>query len=138
MRIVLGKSPKIPGKSPKEPDVSMLAEVQDKLWEAVPPRRRDNRKSYFAFVAEELGWNPRRVRAYFHGEVRRIDPVEIEALNQRIERAKAEEKRHGEESYEIRESLGVVRQRGALDGGSPQRVRDEMAPPRGVVPRSDR
>lgn len=136
MPVVVGKPPKNSGKSPKERNVSTLAEVQDKIWEAVPPRRHDNRKSYFLFVAEQLGWTPRRVRAYFHDEVRRIDLDEIKTLNRRIADLKAAENRHEEETHAIRESLDTRKPRLSLDGGPPQGQSGEVASSSRVVPGS--
>ncbi|MBS0219163.1 MAG: hypothetical protein JSR91_00325 [Proteobacteria bacterium] len=116
MPFVLGKSPKNPGKLPKENDVTALSEFQDMIWEAVPPRRHDNRKSYFAFVAEQLSWTPRRVRAFFHGEARTIRPKEWTSLNQRLDALKAAERRHEEDAHDLHQAYRDARESRALVG----------------------
>lgn len=79
------------GTSPKllEARVSVHAEAQDRLFDAFPRRRGENLKAWFPRVARELngmarsaGWagvhiTPRRVRALWNLEARRIDAVEI-------------------------------------------------------------
>lgn len=125
------------GISPKsvESRVSVQFELKAKLWDAVPMRPEENLKSWFVRAARDLDWSPRRVRAWWNGEARRIDYFEIETLNQRIERAKAAERRHQEHTNEIRKSMEMGSSRSALDGRPEQRMRDEMAEDRGVVPR---
>jgi hypothetical protein len=101
MAFVLGKSPKSAGNPPKEGSVTALSEFQDKVWQVLPPRRHDNRKSYFQFVAEQLEWKPRRVRAFFHGEARTIRAEELVAITRRLDALKEAEARHREEIHEI-------------------------------------
>lgn len=126
------------GISPKsvESRVSVQFELQAKLWDAVPMRPGENLKSWFPRAANALGWSPRRVRAWWNGEARRIDHFEIETLNQRIESAKAAERRHQEHTNAIRKSMETGSGRSPLDGREAHRMGGEMAEGRGVVPRS--
>lgn len=126
------------GISPKsvESRVSVQSDAHEMLWLAVPRQRGENLKAWFIRAGCELCWRPRRVRAYWNREVRRVDYIEIETLNQRIESAKAAEKRHQEHANEIRQSLEMGSSRRALDGRQAQRVRDEVEKAGGVVPRS--
>jgi hypothetical protein len=90
----MAKRSGIPPKS-VESRVSMKVEAQDKLWGAVPRLKGENLKAWFPRVASEfnriarqagykdLSWGPRRVRAYWNGEARRIDHLEIRVLELR-------------------------------------------------------
>lgn len=120
-----------------ETNVSAQAEAKGKLWDAVPMRPDENLKAWFPRAARELGWSARRVRAFWNDEVRRVDYLEIVTLNRRIASAKAAENRHQEHANAIRQSMEMGSAHSALDGGSPRGLRDEMAPDRGMVPRSD-
>lgn len=114
------------GISPKsvESSVSVQAEAKVKLWDAVPMQAGENLKAWFLRAARELGWTPRRVRAFWNDEVRRVEYLEIVTLNQRIASAKAAENRHQEHTNEIRKSMGMGSSRITLDGGQAQRLRD--------------
>jgi hypothetical protein len=84
------------GVLPKESGVIAHAELQQKLWAAVPMRPGENLKAWFPRVAAALGWTVRRVRAYWNGEVRRIEYAEIVTLDQRIQQIDAlKEKANG-------------------------------------------
>jgi hypothetical protein len=90
----MAKRSGIPPKS-VESRVSIKVEAQDKLWGAFPRLKGENLKSWFPRVAREfnstarkagykdLSWGPRRVRAYWNGEARRIDHLEIRVLELR-------------------------------------------------------
>lgn len=72
------------GKLPKEKGMgaSEATEMSEMIWEIIPRRRIDTARSYFGYAATKLrkveealfgdvrAWNARRVRAYFHDEVR--------------------------------------------------------------------
>jgi len=116
--------------------VSVQADAKLKLWDAVPMEAGENLKAWFLRAARSLGWTPRRVRALWNGEARRIDYLEIETLNQRIERAKAAERRHQEHANAIRESMEMGSTRRPLDGRQAQHMGDAVAEDRGVVSRS--
>lgn len=130
---------KVSGIPPKivEPQVSELAEAQGLLWDAVPRRRGENLKAWYVRAASDLGWNARRVRAYWNGEVRTVRHREIKTLNQRIDSAKAATQAAREHSNAIKESLGATVARGSLDGRAPHGVRGDVEPSRRVVSGSD-
>lgn len=98
------------GKLPKDPKMSVTAEARELLWQAVPPRSHDTKRSWFAQAARLLGWRERRVRAIFHCEARVITADEWRTLNQRIDALKAAERRHEREADELRETLRMARE----------------------------
>lgn len=126
------------GVSPKsvESGVLVQAELQEKLWSAVPMHPGENLKAWFPRVASKLGWTARRVRAFWNGEARRIDYAEIVTLNRRIEALKAAEQRHQELAHEIRRSLALGSERIALDGEPDQQHDDAPSAAGRMVPRS--
>ncbi len=77
-----------------ESKVSVQAEAKNKLWDAVPMMVGENLKSWFpraarvltqralaaGFKSEDIKWTPRRVRALYNNEARRIDHLEIKLL----------------------------------------------------------
>lgn len=83
------------GGSPKEKTVSVQSEARQLLWDAVPQRLGDNRKSWIAHAAHVLGWTPRRVRAVWHQEARVISVQEMRDLERRYaaRQQSAEERR---------------------------------------------
>lgn len=129
----LGIPPKIVERS-----VLAQAELQEKLWAAVPPRPGEPLKTWYWRAGFVLRWTPRRVRAFWNGEARRIDHFEIVTLDRRINALKAEERHHKEDSNAIRESMEVGSGRGTGDGRATQQAGDVVAQGCGVVPRQDR
>lgn len=108
--------------------MTVLSETQDRLFAAFPRRRGENLKAWFPRVARELngmareaGWTgvtitPRRVRALWNLEARRIDAVEMRLfeLAERVLRLEqAAEKRRGALN-DIRDEIDALR---SLDGG---------------------
>lgn len=69
------------------------ADLQSKIWAAVPMQPGENLKAYFPRAAGELGWTPRRVRAWWNGEARRIDHIEVVVLETLKGRAQENEQR---------------------------------------------
>jgi hypothetical protein len=61
---------KVSGDLPKEKRMSEVAEMRQMIWDLFPPRIHDTKRSYFEYAARKLNWKARRVRAYFHDEVR--------------------------------------------------------------------
>lgn len=108
---------KVPGIPPKivESEVSELAEAQGLLWDAVPRKRGENLKAWYVRAAAVLEWKPRRVRAYWNGEVRAVRHREIKTLNARIDRAKAAAQAAWEHSNAIRKTLEMGSDRRAVD-----------------------
>ena len=96
-----GISPKGLGGSPKVAPMSSQAEARELLWAAVPQEIGDNRKSWLLRAAHALGWNPRRVRAIWHGEARVITADEWRTLQSRLDALKAAEQRHQEHVHEL-------------------------------------
>lgn len=96
--------PKRSGVSPKNQSVTVQAEVREMLWRAIPPAMHDNKKSWFARAAHELGWKPRRVRAFWHCEARVVRAEEWKTLQERIDAVKAAERRHEEQTDELRKT----------------------------------
>jgi hypothetical protein len=108
----LGIPPKI-----VERRVSVQAEAKGKLWDAVPPMPGEKLYLWFpraaremknaaiaAGVAKEVAqrWTPRRVRAFWNDEARRIDHIEIKVIELRERLNKLQE--------------GAAKRRGATDG----------------------
>lgn len=116
------------GDSPKRQAMSITVEARDLLWAAVPPGIHDNRKSWLARAARLLGWSPRRVRAIWHCEARVITADEWRTLNQRLDALKAAERRHGEQTHELREAYRMAREdlplAGRAAGGMDGRATD--------------
>lgn len=105
------KDSKMVDKHSKERPVSISAEARDLLWQVGgPPRITDNRKSWLARLARELGFGQRRTKAIFYCEARVITADEWRTLNQRLDALKAAERRHGEELNEYRKSAGMAEQ----------------------------
>lgn len=111
-------SPKVLGKSAKGKQMSTQSEARALLWAAVPPEIGDNRKSWLRRASHALGWNPRRVRAIWHCEARVITADEWRTLNQRLDALKAAERRHQEQTDELREAYRAAREDRAVAGGS--------------------
>jgi hypothetical protein len=139
---------KVPGITPKvvESVVSEVADAQDMLWDAVPRRKGENLKAWYVRAADDLtraayalgyrrAWTPRRVRAYWNGEVSVFHNREIKTLNQRIESAKAATQAAKERAHGIRMEMGSDRR--AVDVGQTHGLRGEVEPDRGMVPRPD-
>lgn len=120
-------APKVLGVSPKEM-TTVLSKTQDRLFATFPRKRGENLKAWFPRVARELntmarnaGWEgvtitPRRVRALWHLEARRIDAVEIrlfELAEQLLQLEQAAEKRRGVLN-DIRNEIDALR---SPDGG---------------------
>lgn len=120
--------------------MTVLSETQDRLFAAFPRRRGENLKAWFPRVARELngmareaGWTgvtitPRRVRALWNLEARRIDAVEIrlfELAEQLLQLEQAAEKRRGALN-DIRDEIDALR---SPDGGGSS-VRTGGAPAR--------
>ncbi len=82
--------------------VETSAQVPEMMWRAYPPAVHDNRKSWLARCARAMGWSPRRTKALFYCEARIVTADEWRTLNQRLDALKAAERRHEEESYELR------------------------------------
>lgn len=111
--------------------MSVHAEAQDRLFGAFPRRRGENLKAWFPRVARELnalarvaGYRgvdvtPRRIRAIWNGEARRIDHHEMMMLELR-ERVNALQQKavnaHGELD-QLRARSGANRQGRADLGG---------------------
>jgi uncharacterized small protein (DUF1192 family) len=83
------------GISPKNVERRMLSrvELQKELRQAVPPMPLEPLKNYYPRAAEELGWSTRRVRAWWNGEARRIDHLEMVTIAQLKNQAQENEKR---------------------------------------------
>ena len=109
--------------------VESNAQIPDLMWRAVPPDRHDNRKSWLARVARTLVWKHRRVKALFYCEARVVTADEWRTLNQRLDALKAAERRHQEQTHELREAYRAAREDRAVAGGSAVALRD--APPVG-------
>ena len=88
-------------------EMSAGSEVPQMLWQAFPPDRHDNRKSWLAGVARALGWNQRRVKALFYCEARVVTADEWRELNARLDAAKNREKLNDELRH-LRGSLGAT------------------------------
>lgn len=140
--------PRVSGVIPKvvESVVSEVADAQDMLWDAVPRRKGENLKAWYSRAADDLTkvafalgyrrkWTPRRVRAYWNGEVRVFHNREIRTLNQRIESAKAATQAAKEHANAIRMEVGSGRL--AVDVETTHGMRGEMEPIRGTVSRPD-
>ena len=77
------------------------AEMRTLMWEAFPPRMHDNRKSWFTRIGQALAWNPRRVRAIWHGEARVITAEELLTVQRRVAEQRAALRRIGERHDEL-------------------------------------
>src|SRR4051812_17324234 len=71
-------------------------ELRTELRQAVPPMPLEPMKAYYPRAAGELGWSARRVRAWWNGEARRIDHLEMVTIAQLKQQAIENEKRIGE------------------------------------------
>lgn len=98
--------------------VESNAQIPDLMWRAVPPDRHDNRKSWLARVARTLVWKHRRVKALFYCEARVVTADEWRTLNQRLDALKAAERRHQEQTDELREAYRAAREDRDVAGGS--------------------
>lgn len=108
------------GVSPKEEaSVTAEPEAQARLFDAFPRRRGENLKCWFPRVARELNAlarnaglsgsvTPRRIRAIWHGEARRIDHYEIRML-------------------ELRERLNLLQQKALTAHGELNALAQEVA-----------
>lgn len=86
-------------------EMSSSAQVPDLMWQAFPPARHSNRKSWLTGVARALGWNQRRVKALFYCEARVVTADEWRTLNERLDAAKKRE-RQADELRALTRSLG--------------------------------
>lgn len=93
-------------------------QIPDLLWQAFPPDRHDNRKSWLARVARSLAWKQRRVKALFYLEARVVTASEWQTLQRRIEALKAAELQHQEQSNELREAYRAAGADRAVAGGT--------------------
>ncbi|TBR28683.1 MAG: hypothetical protein EPO10_11780 [Reyranella sp.] len=98
--------------------VESNAQIPDLMWRACPPQRHDNRKSWLVRVARALDWKPRRVKALFYCEARVVTADEWRTLNQRLDALKAAERRHQEQTDELREAYRAAREDRVVAGGS--------------------
>lgn len=103
--------------------MTVLDEAQDKLFETFPRRRGENLKGWFPRVARELnamarnaGWTgvhitPRRVRALWNHEARRIDAVEMRLfeLAERLVRLEQAAEKRRETLNDIHDELEALR-----------------------------
>lgn len=112
----------------KDVEMNTHAEVRSLLWEAVPPRMEDNRKSWLSRAARTMGWGERRTRALFYCEARCVTADEWRQLNQRLDALKAAEKRHQEHTHELRTLLRTARPDRASIGGHPDALGGVAAP----------
>lgn len=80
-------------------------ELQKELRQAVPPMPLEPMKAYYPRAAGELGWSPRRVRAWWNGEARRIDYLEMVTIAQLKQQAIDNGKRIGE----LRDEIAALR-----------------------------
>jgi hypothetical protein len=94
------------------------AQIPDLMFRACPPERHDNRKSWFNRVARTLAWKHRRVKALFYCEARVVTADEWRTLNQRLDALKAAERRHEDQTHELREAYRMAREGRAVAGGS--------------------
>lgn len=139
VRTMQPSAPKVLGVSPKEM-TTVLSETQDRLFATFPRKRGENLKAWFPRVARELntmarnaGWEgvtitPRRVRALWNREARRIDAVEMrlfELAEQLLHLEQAAEKRR-ETLNDIHTEIDTLRS--PVGGGNP--VRAGSAPAR--------
>lgn len=104
-------------------------QIPDLLWRVCPPDRHDNRKSWLARVARTLAWKHRRVKALFYLEARIVTADEWRTLNQRLDALKAAERRHQEQTDELREAYRAAREDRVVAGGNPVALVD--VPPLG-------
>lgn len=113
--------------------MAVLDEAQDRLFDAFPRRRGENLKAWFPRVSRELnamaraaGWTdvsitPRRVRAIWNLEARRIDAAELRLieLKERVRHLETAAQRREGELNELRNRIDA-RSRGPLGGrGTP-------------------
>lgn len=105
--------------------VESSAQIPKLMWQAFPPDQHDNRKSWIARVARALSWKNRRVKALFYCEARVVTADEWRTLNQRLDALKAAERRHQEQSDELREAYRAAREDRAVDGGCAFGLGDE-------------
>lgn len=108
--------------SSKDLEMSVEQQVPTMMFAAVPPTPFDNRKSWLARAARAMGWSPRRTKALFYREARVITADEWKTLNQRLDALKNAERRHGEETNELRTAYRMAGQGMPLAG----RISDPM------------
>lgn len=119
----------------KVKEMSSSTEIPDLMWQAFPPNRHGNRKSWLTGVARALGWNQRRVKALFYCEARVVIADEWRTLNQRLDALKAAERRHGELIDELRTVGGMARGNTAMGGRAADSMGGSLAPASGAESR---
>ena len=95
------------GVFPKGRAMHALTDKQSLIVGAVPMQPAEKLKTYFPRVANELGWTPRRVRAWWNDEARRIDYLEMVAL-QLKERANENKQRLRDDIERLRSGGSAV------------------------------
>jgi hypothetical protein len=95
------------------------------LWRACPPDRSDNRKSWLAKAARTMGWGQRRTKALFYCEARVVTADEWRTLNQRLDALKAAERRHGEQTHELRTAYRDSREGVSMAGRAAEQMGDD-------------
>jgi hypothetical protein len=98
--------------------VESSAQIPELMWRACPPERHDNRKSWLARFARTFSWKHRRVKALFYCEARVVTADEWRTLNQRLDALKAAERRHEDQSHELREAYRAARAGRAVARGN--------------------
>jgi hypothetical protein len=106
----------------REQDMPAVVEARAMLCDVpLDVSRGESKGVWLARVSRLHGIAPALGRRIYYGERKTIDADtfnRMKTLNQRIAALKAEEQRHRKHVDEIKESMGVVRQRQPLDGGT--------------------
>jgi hypothetical protein len=131
----------------QEPHMPAVLEARTMLCDVPLDIERGESKGVWLLRASRLhGIAPALGRRIYYRLIKRIDAdtfaqmkrrsAEIKSLNQRIDTLKNAERRHRENSNEIRRDLEIGRSRVPLDGGSLQQHGDAIPTTRRMVPRS--
>lgn len=83
-------------------------QIPGMMFAAFPPQLHENRKSWLARVSIALRWKHRRTRGLFYCEARIATADEWRTLNQRLDALKNAERRHGDETNELRKTYRVA------------------------------
>ncbi len=88
--------------SSKDAEMSIDQQMPALMFEAVPPRLHDNRKSWLTRFAQTVGWGQRRTKALFYCEARVVTAEEWKTINERLNAAKQRERLKAESTHERR------------------------------------
>lgn len=106
---------KRPFQHSKDTEMQIEQQMRAMLWEAVPPRIEDNRKSWLSRAARTLGWGERRTKALFYCEARVVTADEWRVLNERLNAAKRREREQAERGNERSSFIGGMGKSVPLD-----------------------